>query len=336
MKPSKIARIGRKLLAAKQPMLIVGAPGVGKSDTIAMLAKEAKADLIVCHPVVDDPTDYKGIPAVSQDDSGRAIAQFLPHTTLRKMIEADKPTLVFFDDLGQAPPAVQASIMQLVLAREINGNKISDEIVFVAATNRRTDKAAVTGLITPLLDRFITVLTMEFDVDDWAKWALENDVPPVLVAFARFRPDLINKFEANRDMKKSPTPRSVAGVGKLLTLGLDDHEILAGAAGEGFSTEFLAFYRTWQDLPDREEVYMNPESTPVPSKPDVLYALMGSLAFGAQPSNFESCVTYLNRCPKEFAVLCVKDALNRNKKLKASKAYVNWASKNASVFGFDS
>ena len=336
MKPSRILDVLTTLIPAKEPVLLVGTPGVGKTATIERVATNLKYELLTTHPVVDDPTDYKGMPAVVKEKEG-ASAQFLPFGDLWRMIRANKPMIVFMDDLGQAPPAVQAAIMQLVLARRINGHAVSDEVRFVAATNRRQDQAAVTGLITPLLDRFTTVLHYDFDLEDWIKWGLENDMPAPLLAFARFRTDLIANFEANRDMKKSPTPRSVAGVGRLLNLGVDDRQVLAGAAGEGFATEFLAFYNTWQALPDREEIYLNPDTAPVPArdKADVLYALMGSLAFGAAPNNFEQTVRYLSRVPKEFSVLCMKDSILRTPKLKTTKAFTQWAVANADVFGYD-
>lgn len=333
MRPSSIRETLKVLIPAREPALLVGSPGVGKTSVVEAVAEELGYDLMVTHPVVDDPTDYKGMPAIVKQ--GReTTAAFLPFGNLQKMLDADKPMIVFMDDLGQSPPAVQSSIMQLVLAREINGQRVSEHVQFLAATNRRQDQAAVTGLITPLLDRFTTVLTFDFDLEDWIKWGIENNMPHVLLAFARFRTDLISKFEANRDMKKSPTPRSVAGVGRLLNAGLDSVEILSGAAGEGFATEFKAFYDTWRDLPDRTTIYMNPDTAPVPERPDVLYALMGSLAHGANDVNFEATVRYLNRVPSEFSVLCMKDAMKRTPSLTQTQPFIRWANDHANVFGY--
>jgi hypothetical protein len=335
MKPSTIRTLLGKLIPAREPALLVGAPGVGKTATVEQLAEDLGYDLIVTHPVVDDPTDYKGMPAVV-DHNGERSAQFLPFGDLWKMIEAKRDTIVFMDDLGQAPPAVQAAIMQLVLARRINGHAVSEHVRFLAATNRREDRAAVTGLITPLLDRFTTVLPFDFDLEDWIRWGLQNEMPAPLMGFARFKPDLIGKFEATKKMEKNPTPRSLAGMGRLLNLGIEEHAALSGATGEAFATEFIAFYNTYKELPDRAEIYLNPDGVPVPDRADVLYALMGSLAHGANGQNFEQTVRYLNRCPAEFSVLCVKDSLARTSELKSSRAFIEWATSHASVFGFDS
>lgn len=337
MKPSQIKNLLLNLVPLGETVLLVGSPGVGKTDTVEAAVRELDMDLIVTHPVVDDPTDYKGMPAVVPASSKNDVptAGFLPFAELSRMVKATKPMVVFMDDLGQAAPAVQAAIMQLVLARKINGHKISDHVRFLAATNRRQDKAAVTGLITPLLDRFTTVVTFDFDLDEWVAWGIKHNMPAVLLAFARYRPDNISKFEATRDMKKSPTPRSVAGVGRLINAGVDDFEVLVGAAGEGFATEFTAFYRVWKELPSREQIYLNPKSVDVPTKPDVLYALMGSLAHGANEQNFEATLTYIDRCPPEFQVLCVKDALLRTPDLKTLKCWTQWAVEHAAFFGFE-
>jgi hypothetical protein len=334
MKPSAIRQLLLQLAPAREPVLLVGQPGVGKSDIVTQVAATLDFDLIVTHPVVEDPTDYKGMPAVVSG-AGGPTAEFLPFGELSRMLGATKPTLVMMDDLGQAPPAVQAAVMQLVLARRINGHRISDHVSFMAATNRREDKAAVTGLIAPLLDRFTTVLTMEFDLDEWITWGIDHAMPPELLAFARLKPALVNAFEPNKEMKKSPTPRSVAGLGRLVNLGVLEYEALAGAAGQGFATEFLAFYRTWRSLPDRTEIYLNPDTAPVPEGPDVLYALMGCLSFAANPGNFEQTVRYLSRVPAEFSVVCVKDAVARNKGLTNTRAFNEWARDNAAAFSYD-
>jgi hypothetical protein len=324
MKPSKMRDLLATLTPAGETILIVGSPGVGKSDVVQQVARELELDLIVTHPVVDDPTDYKGMPAVVTRD-GATTAAFLPFGELSRMVEATRPTLVFMDDLGQAPPAVQAAIMQLVLARRINGHALSDQVRFVAATNRRQDRAAVTGMISALLDRFTTVLTMEFDLEDWIAWGLENGMPAELLAFARFRPALMNEFEAGRDMKKSPTPRSVAGLGRLVARGVLDPEVLVGAVGETFATEFLAFHRTWAALPSREAIYLNPDVAEVPTRPDVLYALMGSLAHGASVATVEQTVRYLERVPAEYAFLCMRDATRRSPELTGTRAFTMWS-----------
>src|SRR5512137_1189962 len=98
------------------PVIIKGKPGIGKSDIVAQVAADLSYDLKISHPQVSDPTDYKGFPF--PDKSGER-ATFLPFGELADLIEAKHPTIAFLDDIGQAPPAVQAALMQLLLARRV-------------------------------------------------------------------------------------------------------------------------------------------------------------------------------------------------------------------------
>src|SRR5882724_6653229 len=104
MTPSNLLVFLAKAIAARLPILITGAPGIGKSDLVAQAAETNGADLILSHPAVSDPTDAKGLPWVVD-----GAATFLPFGELQRALAADKPTVWFLDDLGQASPAVQAS-----------------------------------------------------------------------------------------------------------------------------------------------------------------------------------------------------------------------------------
>lgn len=193
------------------PVLIKGKPGIGKSDIVAQACNKLDVDLIISHPVVSDPTDFKGLPFPGED----GIAHFLPFGDLHSLVTATKETVFFLDDLGQAPASVQAACMQLLLARRINGHKVSDNVTFIAATNRREDRAAVNGLLEPVKSRFASIVELEVNTDDWIQWALNNNMPTELISFIQFRPELLDNFEPSKDIINSPMPRTVAYVGKM-------------------------------------------------------------------------------------------------------------------------
>ena len=90
--------------------------------------------------------------------------------------------------------------MQLILARCINEHKLSPYVTFIAATNRREDKAAVSGLLEPVKSRFAAIVELEVSPDDWVIWALNNNMPTELIAFIRFRPDLLDNFQPSKDI----------------------------------------------------------------------------------------------------------------------------------------
>ena len=327
MRPKQLRALLATSFRHRRKILVKGMPGIGKSDIVAQAAADLQAELLISHPAVSDPTDYKGMPAILAD--GRA--EFLPFGDLNKLIQAKKPTVAFLDDIGQAPPAVQAALMQLLLARRVNGHQISDQVVLCGATNDTKHMAGVAGMLEPVKSRWDSIVELECSVDDWCAWALEVNVPAELVAFVRFRPALLCDFKPTRELKNSPCPRTVAAVGQWLKIGVKDHDVITGAAGEGFATEFIAFLQMYSQLPNLDGIIMNPDAAPVPENPAALYAVVSGLARKTEKGNAERVFRYLKRLPKEFEVCCVRDTVHIKPEVQTTRAFVDWATHNGEV-----
>lgn len=313
--PKKASLLLAAYISTCTPILLTGAPGVGKSSIVEAAAKAGGFDLILSHPVVSDPTDAKGLPWPSKDGES---AIFLPFGDLDQAIRATKPTVWFLDDLGQASPMVQSSYMQLLLARRVNGHKLPDCVTFAAATNRRSDRAGVTGILAPVLSRFGSVVEIQVSVDDWTEWALGANMPAELISFLRFRPELLHVFDGAKranDMENFPCPRTWENVGKILNMALpEDLEFvaMAGAVGEGAAIEFRAFLTMLRSsLPNPDKIILDPDNAPIPTRPDMLWAVCTALSKKASVMNCGRIFRYAERLNAdgkgEFATLMVKD-----------------------------
>lgn len=330
MRPTHLSVLLGEAFKARRPILITGAPGIGKSMLIEQAAKAAGADLILSHPAVADPTDAKGLPWVAKDGES---ATFLPFGELAAAIRALRPTVWFLDDLGQAPAAVQASFMQLLLARRVNGHLLPDCVTFVAATNRRTDRAGVSGILEPVKSRFVSIVELEANIEDWCQWAFTADIPAELISFLRFRTELLCAFTPSADLTNCPLPRTWAHVAQLLAMPLPPlvmHAAIAGAVGEGAATEFAAFRRLFQELPAIDDILAHPEKQKIPTQPATLYAVVTALGMRTTLETFPNIARYSKRLTDEghgeFAALLLRDAVRREAGVMQTAAFVKIAS----------
>jgi hypothetical protein len=330
MKPTQLKAFLGHAIQHRQSVLIKARPGVGKSDIVEQTCKDAGVHLIISHPVVSDPTDYKGLPYASNGQ-----ANFLPYGELHKIMIATEPTVFFLDDLGQAPPAVQAACMQLLLARQINGHAVSDHVTFIAATNRKEDKAAVSGLLEPVKSRFKSIVELDVNHEDWVRWALTiGNMPTELISFIRFKPKILEEFHPTKDIVNTVSPRTVAAVGQWQNSGLDKSlyfEVFKGAAGEGFANEYTAFLNILKDLPNIDQILMNPDSVQVPKEPSVLCAVGGALASRVNDINATNVFSYIKRLPQEHAMACVKDMTIRKPEILQTRAYISFAADTGNI-----
>lgn len=304
------------------PVLIKGAPGIGKTDITMWVHKKLKYDLLIMHPVVDSPIDYKGLGAIV---NGKA--EFLPYGNLERLINATKPLIVFFDDLGQAPPAVQSAVMQLLLSRSLNGKPISKHVRFVAATNRREDKANVSGILEPVKSRFASIVELEVDTNDWIEWAEKNKMPKSLIHYIQWRPNMLLNFKPTRDIENSPCPRTVAFVGKMMNNKLPSSlmfEAIKGAVGEAFATEYTAFLRVYKELPTIKEIKANPENCKLPTEVSAKFAIMGMILDDITAENMNKYLIYLDRLGNEITTATMKLCSVKKPDVCQNEAYVNW------------
>lgn len=326
MKPSTLRTKLATAFKHKIKVLIKGAPGIGKSEIIEAAAAEHDMPVILMHPAISDPTDFKGLPAITP-----AGAEFLPYGNLRALIQADRPTVCFMDDIGQAPHAVQAALMQLIQARRVDGVAISDHVLFVGATNDSTHMAGVQSLLEPVKSRWHTILSLDPDMDDWVLWASQNQIAPEIIAFVRFRGIIaLHNFIPSREITNTPSPRTVAAASKLYLAGMDDLESISGATGPGWAAEFTAFVSCWKKMPDPDQCLKSPTSAPLPATSDVStsYAIAVAISLRLNSNNVDNGITYLSRMPDEYSVLALKDAHRRDKTICQSSGFVQWAVKN--------
>ena len=88
---------------------------------------------------------------------------------------------------------------------------------------------------------------------EWSEWAIQAGVRPEVIAFLRFRPEMLSVFD--RDANAFPSPRSWEFVSRILDSSPDrsvDHELFACVVGTGAATELSAFLRMFRELPNIE------------------------------------------------------------------------------------
>jgi hypothetical protein len=323
---SQAIRLISTYLEAKLVPMVHGSPGIGKSDIVKQIAANYNLKVIDLRLSQCDPTDLMGFPTIRGDKSG-----YIPMDTFP--IEGDpipdgySGWLVFLDEFNSGAPAVQAAAYKLILDKMVGQYHLHKKVAIVCAGNLETDNAIVNPMSTAMQSRLVH-LKLVVDYEEWLNWANSNGVDYRLTGYINFKPGNIYTFQPDHSDMTYSCPRTLAFASKLLT-GLDADSVdalplLAGTLSEGIAREVISFCRIEQRLPKIGQIEANPDNTPVPEEPSILWALTGSISHHATVGNFPSLLKYVKRMPREFQVVCLRASVRRNKDLIATKELQTW------------
>jgi len=265
------------------------------------------------------------------------IPQFVPFDKLKRLITANKLTICFLDDFGQAASSVQASFMQLIYARSVDGTPISPYVVFIAATNDKKHKAGVLGLIEPVKSRFVTILNLTTSVPDWTEWAIMHDIHPQVINFINAVPEALDDFKPTTDLTNSPCPRTWENVSKIAYLNFSpsiEFECFTGAVGSGRAMEFQSYREKESDLPTIKEL-LDPSNalshSLLPKENHLIYFLINQLVYKANPKNIDRIIEIAVLLEPEFSALLLNKCQQFNKHLRSNVNLLTVLSKLQSV-----
>lgn len=335
----RITQAVKVLTAALQaePMslatMLWGSPGIGKSSITHQLAAEWGIKMLDVRLSQLDPVDLRGIPFVNEGITHWATPYFLPQEK-----RDGKRGILFLDEINAGAQATQAAAYQLVLDRRLGDYKLPEGWMIVAAGNNEGDRAIVNKMSTALRNRFCHI-DVETHPDDFREYGIQKGLAAEVLGFIAFNSKALNMFDNpdERGKKAFATPRGWEFVSRVMsqtkTLTADDElALFTGIVGEGAAAEFMGYLRYHRDLPNIDQLLLNPEKAPIPKEPATLYALTTSLALRATKMTFSPIMKYVNRLPDiEFQVLCVKSSLIKDRECGDTKEFNEWSIKNASA-----
>jgi len=347
MKPSQISKALQMLVQIHQPVMVWSVYGQGKSAVAKQVAEsfntpdKSEYGFIDLRATLLDPVDLMGVPTVVNGKTHWAAPGILP---------VEGYGLIIIDELPTAAPMVQAALLQLMLDRKIGEYELPKGWSIIAAGNRTGDRSGAGRLNMALANRMVHV-DMDVDLDDWVAWALDNvdfelekvnarehngrlPIKTEVISFCRFRPNLLSDPDPSRTEYAQATPRTWEFVSNIMHNGIDpdiEYDVYKGTIGEGPAAELLAFLKIYRNLPNRDQILMDPEGAHVPTDPATLYAICGSLSVASSEQTIGNIVKYSNRLPSEFSVLLMNDSVKKCPEVVNTRAFISWASDNADV-----
>lgn len=288
-------------LRANVPVLLWGAPGVGKTSMAYAMSNFLNAHIEVLIASIREPTDFGGLP-IRTHDGEVTLAPMGWAKRVREANDRGQMSLVFIDEISTAPPANQAALLRVSLDKVVGDLDLvganPDMVRMVAAANPPEQAAGGWDLAAPLANRWFHV-SWTADPKEWVQGYLMGWPTPkfpsipdnwtegldfqksITAGYIMSQPqDLVRvPSDENEAGQAWASPRSWEMMDKLLTAAsaanLREHQlaIITGSIGKEVGHKYFTYMRDI-DLPNAEDLLKNPASFKMPERADQVYAVL--------------------------------------------------------------
>lgn len=307
-----------------------GEPGIGKSAVLKLLAgrmPEYEVAYIDC--TLLDLGDF-ALPYTETLDNGMRVTKFAPNARFK--LHTGKPVVIMLDEIGKAIKSVKNVLLTLMNEHRIGDWQLPTGSIVFGTTNLASDGV---GDVMEAHARnrvaFVTVRKPHagfnadgtVDADSWGRWALDNDIEPMIIAWVKQNPQVLETytdpaqaenpyiFHPGKPQTAFVTPRSLEKASHIVkqrhVLGNDVAiAMLAGVLGETAARDMVSFFTVVDKLPTWEAVIKDPEGVDVPDDVIAKCIFVFSALSRVEKNTLDDCLTYVDRMEKEWQALFCK------------------------------
>jgi hypothetical protein len=182
-----------ELTPPEQNILLVGKHGIGKSEIISHFYRQRQNLPVIPFFLgqMSDPGDLIGL-LHKDEKTGRSV--FLPPYWWP---EADRPVVLFLDELNRARPEILQAVQDLTLNKTLAGKALPPGSIVIAAVNGG-EEYQLTELDPALVSRF-NLYEFAPTVEDWLIWAADRDIDARVLTFIQQHPDYLDGDNLDAD-----------------------------------------------------------------------------------------------------------------------------------------
>lgn len=309
---------------ANVPTLILGAPGIGKTETISQVfADESKYYVESFTGSEKNPTDLSGI--LVPDLKTKKSVYLIPElaSNLNNTIKEKLQPVLVIDELPTAEPAVAANMLELINHCKAGPHSIPDSTTRIALGNAPEHAPDIFHL-SPVMGNRMSIVN--YTGPSLSEYLEHANPHPAITGLLRTTPDLLLDYDPTNF--SNPTPRSWSLLSKMLTAietldSTNDNALntplaitqCASLVGDHAAAEMQSYLIWFSKLPKISDIIREPKATPIPSELPAQYMLASLLAKRLpvdKPKIMTQAYAFMSRMPTEVALITVKALVKRD------------------------
>ena len=207
----------------QRPVLLLGAPGIGKTQIMEQIAKECGIALVSYTITHHTRQSAIGLPFVSKQTFGGreyTVTEYTMSEIVASVYEKMEKTglregILFIDEINCVSETLAPAMLQFLQCKTFGSHEIPQGWIIVAAGNPPEYNKSVREFDVVTMDR-VKKIEVEPDFAVWKEYALMQQLHPAVISYLNTRTGNFYKMETTVDGRKFATPRGWEDLSQML------------------------------------------------------------------------------------------------------------------------
>lgn len=242
----------------QRPLLLIGPPGIGKTQIMEQIARECHVGLVAYTITHHTRQSAVGLPFIQKKEFGGqtySVTEYTMSEIIASVYEKIEQTgmkegILFIDEINCVSETLAPTMLQFLQCKTFGNQKVPEGWIIVAAGNPPEYNRSVREFDVVTLDR-IKKITVEADFSVWKEYAYEVGIHNAIISYLDLKKENFYRVETTVDGKLFATARGWEDLSQLIGV----YEELGKTVDREVVSQYIQHWKIAKDFANYLELY---------------------------------------------------------------------------------